>query len=89
MILVSVLQNTNFYYYEFSDSNSSQIIIEKRKLKNSLPINFVIDAGPGFLSFKNTISFYLIFYISKLLVFVPLVRMAILDGKFQSDKKVL
>ena len=37
MILVSVLPNTNFYYYEFSDSNSSQIIVNK--LKNSLPIN--------------------------------------------------
>ena len=62
---------------------SAQIINVKRKLKNSLPINFVIDAGPGFLSLKNTISFYLIFYMSKLLVFVPL---AILDVKFQRER---
>ena len=59
MILVSVLQNTNFYYYEFSDSNSSQIIIMKRKLKNSLPIN----AGPGFLSFKVQFLSTLFFHV--------------------------
>ena len=122
MNIVSVLQNTNFYYYEFSDSNSLKLSLRNVNWKIVYLLNLWcrswLEFYPSKIKFLSTLLFIVhvfwegrknwpnlhrrfevsnrwwIFcqicdelYMPKLLVFVPLICMAILDVKFQREQR--